>query len=119
MKKLLFLTFFGLILISSIAAQNIPTYPIPSYNIQIYGSVNFQENMNTKSPFLGKGKRIQHVAVSGTTGSWATVWIYSLDGQDVHGPFTVYAGEELTDEIDEREWGVLVQSSFNLKIIVS
>lgn len=34
------------------------------------------------------------------------VEIYSIDGLDVLGPFTVTEGEILSVDVDEREWGV-------------
>ena len=40
-----------------------------------------------------------------TTAS-AEINIYSLDGIDVLGPYTLTEGEELVVEIDEREWGI-------------
>jgi hypothetical protein len=46
----------------------------------------------------------------GYTNCEATVWVYNLDQNTVLGPYTVNCGETLTVEIDEREWGVLVES---------
>jgi hypothetical protein len=37
--------------------------------------------------------------------------VYSLDGETVYGPFTVYSGETLRVEIDDRECGVYVESN--------
>jgi len=36
----------------------------------------------------------------------------------VLGPYTVYAGETLDVEIDEREWGVLVQTTYEIQVDV-
>jgi hypothetical protein len=93
-------------------------YPIPSYNIQIYGAANFQENLKPFKISGAKEKRIQNVAVSGSTGGKASVIIYSLDGRDVLGPYTVYVGETLSVEIDERDWGVLVESEDDIQVTV-
>jgi len=41
----------------------------------------------------------------------ATVWVYSLDGQTVYGPYTMHGGDILRVEIDDREWGAYVVSN--------
>ena len=110
-----------LLILFSVSAylQNVPTYPIPSYNVNVNGTANFipfGSNLST----LGntKEKRSQNVAVRGSYGSYATVWVYSLDGLDVLGPYVVYAGETLSVPIDDRDWGVLVQTSYEIQVDV-
>jgi uncharacterized membrane protein len=93
-------------------AQSIPTYPIPSYNILVNGYANFRDNYVTRSNPT-KAKQELHVQVRTANGSQncqATVWIYSLDQTTVFGPYTVTCGQTLTIPIDEREWGVLIES---------
>lgn len=46
----------------------------------------------------------------GTKSCTATVWVYSLDQTTVLGPYTVTCGQTLSVPIDERQWGVLVES---------
>ena len=111
MKKrflfLIFLVFWGVL---SLKAQ----FPIPSYNIPVTHAVNFEESTNkpiVKEATKGKRKIKVIVRSEESGGSCeATVWIYSLDQMDILGPFTVSCEELLSVEIDERDWGVLVQS---------
>jgi hypothetical protein len=63
-------------------------------------------------------KRSQNITIHGTAGSFAIAWIYSLDGLDVLGPYTIYAGETLSVPIDDREWGVIIQTSFEIQVDV-
>jgi hypothetical protein len=48
----------------------------------------------------------------------ATVCVYSLDGQTILGPYTVYGGEILSVPIDDREWGVYVESDDEITVDV-
>ena len=52
-----------------------------------------------------------------TTTCQATVWVYSLDHTTVLGPYTVLCGETLTVDIDDRDWGTLVES--DVPVVVS
>lgn len=112
MKKTLFVSvILFLFALQGLKAQN----PIPSYNFPVHYRANFQER--TGVAFQGDNcleKRDVIVRTScGSTGKTtcsATVWVYSLDGQSIYGPFTVYGGETLRVEIDERQWGVYVES---------
>jgi hypothetical protein len=113
MKKILFFgIIFFLMALQSLKAQN----PIPSYNFPVVVHANFQERRTESDQSRNcLGKR--DVVVQTTCGSStilncsATVWVYSLDGETVYGPFTVYGGETLRVEIDDREWGVYVESN--------
>jgi hypothetical protein len=111
MKRIILLLFILIIATGThLVAQN----PIPSYNVPVNLKAYFQEQNNDNSCKQTLGKRTLHVRVScsGTsvTTCSATVWVYSLDGEDTYGPFTVNGGETLEVEIDEREWGVYVES---------
>lgn len=115
MKKILWIsviliTFFGLI---CGYGQTIPVYPIPSANVKVNGNAIFQENYTNLHPKQTRERREVHVRITSASGSHqcqAMVWVYSLDHTTLLGPFIVNCGETLTVEIDEREWGVLVES---------
>jgi hypothetical protein len=89
--SILVLAFF--LATASVLAQ----YPIPSFNITFHGKATFQEQSSYAYDQMSENCS-------------ATVWVYSLDGTDTYGPYTVYGGETLDVEIDEREWGTMVQS---------
>jgi len=70
-----------------------------------------------------KAKRIINIHIKTTNKSdsipcFAEVTIYSLDHQDVLGPYTVNCGETLSVEIDNREWGVSVTSFTPVEVSV-
>lgn len=120
MKKKI--TFFVLFIFLS-AFQLFAQYPIPSYNITVNQSATFQEKGSSGSQFSSPdARRYLHIrAYCNTTNivnCQATVWIYSLDGQTVYGPYTIYGGETLTIEIDDREWGVYVSSNDPISVDV-
>ena len=108
-KKFLILILSVLVCGSSLLAQ----YPIPSFNVPVHFKADFQEQLQ-RSPDQVLEKRTVHIRVSCIGGSItncsANVWVYSLDGHDILGPFTVNGGETLDVEIDEREWGAYVVS---------
>jgi len=124
MKKL-----YGLIVICTIFgimqgfSQNIPSYPIPSFGISVDGFVNFKNRsiQNDNCDNL-REKRVAKVhlrsAFEENPECQATVWVYTLDYTTILGPFTVLCDETLTVEIDEREWGVLVESEFEVIVDV-
>jgi len=53
-----------------------------------------------------------------TLSNMATVWIYSLDGLDILGPYYLACGNTLEVEIDDREWGALVESDMDINVSV-
>jgi hypothetical protein len=98
-------------------------YPIPSYNVPVISKATFQEskvstggsslNNNNGPVSAPMAKREMDVKVncsgSSSGGSCqATVWVYSLDGLTVLGPYVVYGGDILSVTIHDRDWGVLV-----------
>ena len=116
--KILLLFLFGC---SGTYSQTIPTYPIPSNNILVNGYANFHDNIRNSKTNPTKAKMEVNVKVQNVSGSsncQATVWIYSLDHTTVLGPYTVLCGQTLTVPIDEREWGVLVESEENVVVDV-
>jgi len=108
-------------------------YPIPSYNIPVVTMAIFREsnisiqgnqlikNINTlkDSPMKKRIMNIQVNCVGKSLGlCQATVWVYSLDGQDILGPFTVDGGDVLSVPIDDRDWGVLVDTGDDITVSV-
>jgi len=93
--------------------QHFPTYPIPSYNIPLDSLANFAEKSFSDQSAPTDGKREMNVQIrpkvlTGTCS--ATVWVYSLDRTTILGPYDIVSGQVLSVEIDDREWGVLVES---------
>jgi hypothetical protein len=109
--------------LSTVKSQNIPTYPIPSYNILVDGTANFRNALTQKDTCKNfKEKRDANIhlksASIGNPDCRATVWVYSLDLSTILGPYQVSCGETLTVPIDEREWGVIVQSDSDVIVDV-
>ena len=97
--------------------QTLAQYPIPSYDVSVKGRANFQESQTSRGRRnLNVKVQCGGIALSGTC--QATVWVYSLDGQTVLGPYTVNGGETLTVPIDEREWGVYIQTEDIITVAV-
>jgi hypothetical protein len=99
--------------------QSIPDYPIPSTNIVVYGLADFA-NQPSILPKVIEEKRQVHIHLTSVEQDQpdcqAMVWVYSLDGLTVLGPFTAVCGLTLDVDIDNRDWGVLVDS--DIKVIV-
>lgn len=121
MKKILCFTLlliagFGLI---STYPQPIPVYPIPSYNISVNGYAIFSEDYSSQNPNQIQEKREVNVQIkSGTRDCQAIVWVFKLDRSTILGPFTVDCGNTLTVDVDDSEWGVLVQSEVEVLVDV-
>ena len=86
-------------------------YAIPSFDIELtVANTSFEEDesfMQTQN--MEERQMVVEVEddyPAQTT--WAIVRIYSLDQQDVLGPYTVYEGANLRVTIDQREWGLEV-----------
>ena len=108
---LLMLLSFGF---SNIYSQDFPVYPIPSYNITVDGYADFMNQISTPQQNNDKGIRrvIIHLksAFEPSLPCQATVWVYSLDLTTVLGPYSLVCGDELPVQIDERDWGVFVET---------
>ena len=124
MKKFPFIFLLFSLMSIYVQGQFTKPFPIPSFHVPVdSGTVaRFREttaNGDTKSILE---KRDVHVKItdqsSGGGNCGATVWIYSLDGLDVLGPFSVLCGETLVTAIDKRAWGVLVQSNDDIVVDV-
>ena len=108
MKKLYLLILFTIILGTiHMNAEN----PIPSYNAVVNHNETFQETSgDLQSMILVKAERALNVKIKGSSSSMATIWAYSLDGLDRLGPYYAFGGETVSIPIDDRPWGVTVQS---------
>lgn len=104
-------------LVTTTFGQSVPVYPIPSRNVALSGAARFEPSLNSIQDPTRK-RVFQNVTVRGGPGTHATVYIYSLDGLNILGPYTVYAGETLTVEIDERDWGVFIQTDDEITVDV-
>jgi hypothetical protein len=109
-------------------------YPIPSYNVNVTSWANFQEyplssvvstrNSNNAgcvgSPMAKRDMNVQVncCGFASTDSCKATVWVYSLDGETILGPFTVYGGDILSVPIDDRDWGVIVSTEDDITVDV-
>jgi len=122
MKKILVATFICVLFcLQGTVAQTIRPWPIPSFNIPVFGRALFQENLHPSNDNT-EGRRRVHIEVSSmktpdTLTNSVTVWIYSIDHTTVLGPYSVNYGVTLTVDIDDREWGVMVEAS--VTVIVS
>lgn len=117
--------FFIVILILSIGyvrlnAQPIPVYTIPSSDIDVNGYANFIENYsNSSSPDQVLEKRQVNVQIKSVThGCQVNIWVYTLDRTTILGPYTMTGDDLLTVEIDDNEWGVLVESEDEVLVSV-
>jgi hypothetical protein len=123
MKKIVFVT---ILLITCCITrgydQGIPVYPIPSYDISVDGFANFRQNTLSQTLMQPAEKRILDVEVktqSASSDCQATAWVYSLDNTTVLGPFTVNCNSPLQTGIDDRAWGVLIDTDEELIVSVS
>jgi hypothetical protein len=98
--------------------------PIPSFKANVEYRANFQEmnqsNKSNNGPNSGeKGKRYMIVVtnVAGPVSPPISVWVYSLDGLDILGPYTLYGDDQISVPIDDRDWGTIIQC--NVKCDVS
>ncbi|MDP4281001.1 MAG: hypothetical protein Q8867_02520, partial [Bacteroidota bacterium] len=81
----------------SAKSQNVPNYPIPSYNIPVDGIANFRNALSQKDTCKNpKEKRDAYIhlksASIGNPECRATVWLYSLDQTTILGPYEVTCG---------------------------
>jgi hypothetical protein len=117
MKNLLLTLAILATLVTTTLGQSVPVYPIPSHNVALSGPARFEPSLNSIQEPTRK-RVFQNVTVRGGPGTHATVHIYSLDGLNILGPYPVYAGETLTVEIDERDWGVFIQTDDEITVDV-
>ncbi len=113
MNKAIFIVAFFLFITGF--QQAFAQFPIPSYDQSVKSRANFQESQSYRGR-RNMNVKVKCVGITSSATCQATVWIYSLDGQTVFGPYTVNGGETLTVEIDDREWGVLVQTNDEITV---
>jgi len=105
---------FGFFTVSSPVRQNgITVYPIPSYEVEVNGFANFRESSSPNSFVIPAGRRDINVIITSSYphgNAQATVWFYSLDSLEIMGPFSISEYEILTESIDFKTWGALVES---------
>jgi len=122
MKKLTWLIILVLIHCTSISkAQRNSIYPIPSYNILVEGTAVFQENTNMNTAPMAKRNiqvKVTHKSQFDSATCSITVYLYSLDLQNHLGPFTLYSGQTLVQEIDDNPWGVYVETECIFEVSV-
>lgn len=114
------LAFVATAFISQVNAQtfksSVQNYSIPAYDVPVTPNTTFQEPVHVfkKAPNADRERRTAHVDVetqnppTSPNAIIAIVNLYSLDGQDVYGPYNVYQNEVLDVEVDDREWGVTI-----------
>lgn len=116
MKKILVAIFIiVLFCLQGVFAQTLRPWPIPSFYIPVFGRAVFQENVHPSTDNT-EGRRRIHIQVSSqktpdTLTNPVTVRIYSLDHTTILGPYSINYGVTLTVDIDDREWGVMVEAS--------
>jgi hypothetical protein len=111
MKKLVIISLLIFTFLPGLTfSQTTNSYPIPSFNIEISGNAYFEESAFNLSPKdESKGRRVIKAGVQNTLMNFGTtaavVWFYSLDKQDILGPFELQEGDVVSLEIDDRLWG--------------
>jgi len=81
-------------------------------NAALNASFLWMEPLTQQTTSMGERKmRVEVDDRETTSTATAEVNIYSLDGIDVLGPFTVTEGTALVVDIDEREWSVSTSST--------
>lgn len=110
--------------IANVSGQNIPVYPIPTFGVEVNGYACFSNgNLSSElcNQFTDEKKEIKiHLQPisSEEPGCEATVWVYSLDQTTVLGPYYTVCGEILSIEVDDREWGVMVNTECEVEVDV-
>lgn len=119
MKKLIS---FLMILILGAGIHLQASKPIPSYKVQVSKDANFQEKTNRPNgpnyDLAGKRDMIIWITVAGPSTDPISIWVYSLDKQDILGPYILYDSGEISVPIDDRNWGVIVQCDVQVTVSV-
>jgi hypothetical protein len=120
MKKMSFI----LICCFGIAFNIYAQYPIPSYNVPVFPGATFSQGLITPSQQkyapMEKRRLGIHVSqlIADTVSNSVIIYVYSLDGQTILGPFYLTGNETIYVDIDDRLWGVLVESGSKGKVSV-
>jgi hypothetical protein len=96
-------------------------YPIPSCNVTVDGVALFEES-GPGSPSWADGRRVINTSAtcnkSVSSPCTINVWFFSLDGLDILGPFSLTCGGSVSQAIDDRPWGALVQAGCEVEVDV-
>ncbi|MEI6143880.1 MAG: hypothetical protein WCP85_31670 [Mariniphaga sp.] len=120
MKKFMFMLFVCAIFNSTHYAytQTSKPYPIPSYNVNINGIANFQETNSSSYPDGKRQLQAESSCFKSLSSCVINMYVYSLDGLDCLGPYFLSCEQTLSVEIDDRAWGVVVQSECDVQVSV-
>ncbi len=123
MKKYVILTLVGIfcLMINGLFGQHLTPFPIPSYNVNTNGNAIFEEQLPTTVTNTEAKRRMNVIVICHRLTlfpCYIQVMLYSLDGLDILGPYNPACGELLTVDIDEREWGVWVQTDCDVEVSV-
>jgi hypothetical protein len=107
-----FIIFAGL---NGLFAQKHKVNPIPSYNVQLTAiSTAFVERHIPGPP--QREKRDMEVVISSSSAAPipipATIWVLDQNGSEILGPFAVYPNEQLSVPIDNGNWGVVINCTW-------
>jgi|ERR1035438_5523199 hypothetical protein len=115
--KIIFILFVMVCFFTKAMAQ----YPIPSYNVYVAQPTYFEEQTNNvlqNAIAITEGRRQVNISGQCPTISshlpCAEVWVFSLDKQDILGPYYLYNDDILQVPIDSRTWGVYIEGSYEL-----
>ena len=99
-------------------------YPIPSYDVPVFPSATFSQGLATplQQRYAPMEKRRLGIHVSqnitDSVSNTVTIYVYSLDGQTILGPYYLTGNETIYVDIDDRLWGVMVESEFKVRVSV-
>lgn len=102
--------------------SNAQNYPIPSYDVTIIGKAVFLERIQS-CPEAQKMINVRKQCVGFTTipedvEPPTRIYIFSKDGINILGPYYLSCGETFSVPVDDREWGVLVDTDVEVYIDV-
>jgi len=84
--------------------------PIPSFNVPVYQKSNFLEKPGVGNKHDAKGRRNMNIRITTLPTVVTTIWIYSIDGKNIQGPFVVIGDGLISIPIDDRDWGTYIES---------
>ena len=121
MKKVILicivLFFSGL---NGLMAQFAKVNPIPTYNYYMTEETAAFQEMGPENQTEEKRDMNVEVTTSSSDASevFATVWVLKKNGNKVLGPFTVYANEQLSVEIDGSKWYTIINCKWDITVSV-
>ncbi|MGE5424936.1 MAG: hypothetical protein ACM3N9_06210 [Syntrophothermus sp.] len=110
MKKALLV--FVIMLFAAAFRPAFAQYPIPSFHAEVKGKAVFKGNLSVQDKKRTINVRITKMGATdeGETSPFAMVTIATTDLRTVLGPYKLLYFDVLTVVIDDREWGVLIDS---------